>query len=199
MSSALESLIADRAAAQSAPLPVDGAARLARYVELLAHWNRRVNLTSLDIDPPTDAAIDRLIVEPLIAARWVRPTDRRAIDVGSGGGSPAIPMAIACPSLHVTMVESRGKKCAFLRETVRELGLANADVHQGRFGAGLDLPGRPELLTVRAVRLDSVFWQLANKYCSKKARVIALSASIDELPEGWESIVQERGLRVLEK
>ena len=58
------------------------AAQLATYVELLRHWNERMNLTALD---DKDAGLDRLIIEPLVAVSHV-PLEGRAIDLGSGSG-----------------------------------------------------------------------------------------------------------------
>jgi 16S rRNA (guanine527-N7)-methyltransferase len=176
--SALESLITSRIAAASAPTPPDGVGRLALYVELLAHWNRRINLTSLDVDPPTPLAIDRLIVEPLLASPWIRSTDRRGVDLGSGGGSPAIPIALACPALEMTMVESRGKKCAFLREAVRALAI-DGRVEQARFqefAAQPERAGAASVVTVRAVRFDLEFWQITNIITSAGSRLVSLSS-----------------------
>jgi 16S rRNA (guanine527-N7)-methyltransferase len=79
------------------------------------------------------------------------------LDIGSGGGSPAIPMKLAIPALHLTMVESKTRKSAFLREAVRQMGLADATVETAR---AEDLLTRPELhesqdlVTVRAVRVE---------------------------------------------
>ena len=50
------------------------------------------------------------------------------VDVGSGGGSPAIPMALALPTIQLLMVESKTRKSVFLREAIRALDLAGADV-----------------------------------------------------------------------
>jgi 16S rRNA (guanine527-N7)-methyltransferase len=62
----------------------------------------------------------------------VARTTRYCIDVGSGGGLPGIPLAVAFPALQVTLLESVGKKAAFLREVVAELGLHNVTVLAGR-------------------------------------------------------------------
>jgi 16S rRNA (guanine527-N7)-methyltransferase len=129
--------------------------QLARYLTLLASWNRKINLTSLD-DP--DEAIDRLVMEPLIAARRVPKAAERILDLGTGGGSPAVPMKLALPRLGLTMVESKTRKSAFLREVVRCLALADTVVETSRFE---ELLARPELLesmdlvTVRAVRVGA--------------------------------------------
>ena len=66
--------------------------RLAGYLDLLTIWNRRINLTSLE-EP--DTAVDRLVLEPMLAARFVPPAST-VLDIGSGGGSPAIPLKIRC-------------------------------------------------------------------------------------------------------
>ena len=95
------------------------------YLELLSKWNRRINLTALPLDPPSDEAIDRLIIEPLVAARQVSRADRLAIDVGSGGGSPGIPFHLAKPDVAVVLVEVKVRKSAFLREVVRHLELGD--------------------------------------------------------------------------
>jgi 16S rRNA (guanine527-N7)-methyltransferase len=130
---------------------------LQAYLALLAKWNRKINLTSLQVDPPTEEAIDRLIVEPLAAARLVRPDDGLVIDVGSGGGSPAIPFKLAAPQLRSVMVEVKTRKSAFLREAIRQLDLRDTVVETHLVQELLprvDLHEAADLVTVRAVRMD---------------------------------------------
>jgi 16S rRNA (guanine527-N7)-methyltransferase len=128
--------------------------QLAAYYELLTRWNRKINLTSLE-DP--DEAIDRLLLEPVVAARHVPPGAERLMDIGSGGGSPAIPLALAMGSrTKLVMVESKARKSAFLREAVRTLAL-DAWVETARYEELLANPKLHEaadVLSLRAVRID---------------------------------------------
>jgi 16S rRNA (guanine527-N7)-methyltransferase len=145
-------VLADRAAHANLALSEPLASRLVVYFEVLAHWNRKINLTSLS-DP--DEAVDRLLLEPL-AASGVLPGGHELIDLGSGGGSPAIPLALASRSPSLVMVESRIRKASFLREALREVGLVGT-VESARFeavAASADYARRFSLLSVRAVRLD---------------------------------------------
>ena len=102
--------------------------RLEQYFELLRRWNRRINLTSLPLEDATDAAIDRLLVEPLCAGPLFRAGSVNWADLGSGGGSPAIPLKILRPASRLTMVESRSRKAAFLRTAASELELDDVRV-----------------------------------------------------------------------
>jgi 16S rRNA (guanine527-N7)-methyltransferase len=135
-------------------LPDDLSNRLLTYYELLARWNRKINLTALD-NP--DEAIDRLLLEPLLAARHLPPQGVNIMDVGSGGGSPAIPLKLASPSSSLTMVEVKARKSAFLREAIRTLELTETRVETSRYE---ELLTRPELhesvdvLSLRAVRVE---------------------------------------------
>jgi len=134
-------------------LDVGAAEKLAAYVELLQRWNERLNLTALT---DNDVGLDRLIIEPTIAARHM-PKTGSVIDIGSGGGSPAVPLKILLPDLSLRMVESKTRKGAFLREVARQLGLRDVEVEVCRYA---ELLSRPELhenhdvLTARAVRID---------------------------------------------
>ena len=127
---------------------------LAVYLELLYRWNRRVNLTALGED---DSGVDRLVVEPLVAAQQMPAGVRSVVDIGSGGGSPAVPLKLAVPGLGLRMVESRTRKAAFLREVVRHLGLKDVVVETCRYQ---ELSRRREVfeaadvVTVRAVKVD---------------------------------------------
>ena len=128
---------------------------LLAYYELLERWNRKINLTALD-DP--DEAIDRLLLEPVIAARQIPVGSVHLLDIGSGGGSPAIPLALTHgPSTRLTMVEVKARKSAFLREAVRTLSLGAGQVETTRYE---ELLARPELhehfdvLSLRAVRVE---------------------------------------------
>jgi len=132
------------------------------YFELLQRWNRRINLTALPLEQPTDAAIDRLFIEGLAAAEALGSRYQSWIDLGSGGGSPAIPMKICWPECSLTMVESRGRKAAFLREVIREIPLSRAAVVESRFEQLEGLAGTADLVTARAVKTDSVFFKAAS-------------------------------------
>jgi 16S rRNA (guanine527-N7)-methyltransferase len=129
--------------------------RLVAYFDLLSRWNQRMNLTAR-VD--TDEAIDRLLVEPVIASRFLPRGDFRLMDVGSGGGSPAIPMKLMAPAMRLWMVESKVRKSAFLREAVRQLELSDTLVESQRVE---DLLLRPQLhesmdvVSIRAVRVDA--------------------------------------------
>ena len=120
--------LAKRASKAGVPLSEAAITGLSDYFELLRKWNRKVSLTSLPVDAEGDEAIDRLLVEPVIAAKYLPRPDAEVLDIGSGGGSPAIPMKIAAPEMRLRMVESKTRKAAFLREVVRSLDLDRTSV-----------------------------------------------------------------------
>lgn len=92
----------------------------ASYQALLYAWNERLNLTRV---PPREA-VARHFLDSLAAARaFDLAAARRLIDVGTGAGLPGIPLKIACPGLHVTLLDATRKKLAFLDEAIVALGL----------------------------------------------------------------------------
>ena len=139
-------------------LSVALAAKLEIYYRLLAWWNQKINLSGMELTEATPEALDRLLIEPVVAAKYA-PIRRglRTIDIGSGGGSPAIPFALSVPGLRLLMVESKTRKSVFLREAVRALEM-DADVAASRFETLLarpDLHEAHDLLTIRAVRVET--------------------------------------------
>ena len=92
--------------------------RLDIYKRELLRWNATVNL----IGPEASANLEEHVAEALAAAGILRPT-REVLDFGSGGGLPAIPMAIVSPDARFHMVEADQKKWAFLKHVVRECRL----------------------------------------------------------------------------
>ena len=160
--------LAKRARKANVTLDAQAAESLGAYFRLLEFWNEKVNLTAFSLKDAPDEAIDRLLIEPLVAARHLHGSHGqghgpqlgphpRLLDIGSGGGSPAIPLKIAIPSLHLLMVESKTRKSAFLREAVRHLNLADTSVETVRAEDLLTPPELHEsqdLVSVRAVRME---------------------------------------------
>lgn len=105
--------------------------RLDLYKRLLLTWGDKVNL----IGPEARENLDAHIEEAVAAARILRP-EREVLDFGSGGGLPAIPMAILSPEARFHMVEADQKKWAFLKHVVRECAL-NAQVYGDRLQRAL--------------------------------------------------------------
>ena len=133
-------------------------AQLEVYYRLLSTWNKKINLTGLNLSEYGPESLDRLLIEPLVAAAHVRPGARTVLDVGSGGGSPAIPLALALPDVSLLMVEAKTRKSVFLREALRALGMIRGDVVTSRFEELLTKPPLHEahdLLTIRAVRIET--------------------------------------------
>lgn len=113
-------------------LPLADAAqgKLLAYLELLAKWNKVHNLTAIR-DPET--MISHHLLDSLAVLPHLPPG--ALADVGSGGGLPGIPIAIAEPARAVTVNDASHKKAAFLQQAIIELRLANAQVHVGRVQA----------------------------------------------------------------
>lgn len=160
---------------------------LEKYFRLLARWNSTINLTALPLDDPTSETIDRLFVEPLAALAYIEDRPQTWFDLGSGGGSPAIPLKTVRPELRLTMVESKTRKAAFLRDAIRLLALAETNVAESRFEE-LPTGSLAELITARAVRPDAALFATARRLLSSQGRLIIFHPRPEEL--SWKGFVR---------
>lgn len=143
---------------------------LESFAALLTKWNAVQNLVSRET---VNALWDRHIVDSLQILPLLRPTDERILDVGSGGGLPALPMAIALKGgpTQFTLVEPIGKKVAFLRQVIRELGL-NAAVHAGRTDGFDSRETSFDLITSRALAALPALLELIHPFFGPETRAI---------------------------
>lgn len=140
---------------------------LGRYLAVLLDANTRFNLTA--IKDPADAwekhILDSLTLLPVLADLQNDEGAIRIADIGSGGGAPAIPLAIVMPKAKFTLIESTAKKADFLRACAAELGLANIEVVCERaetLGAhGSLLRAQFDAVTARAVGRLAILAELA--------------------------------------
>jgi len=159
-------------------LPPHTPAQLAAYLTLLEKWNRVYNLTAIRQrnEMVTHHLLDSLIVLPYLADA------RSIVDVGSGAGLPAIPLAIARPTLTVTSVEALDKKAAFQRQAKIELALTNLEVICSRAET---LTGRSfDVAISRAFASLSDFARLAGHLAP---RLLAMKGKIPtaNIPPRW--------------
>jgi 16S rRNA (guanine527-N7)-methyltransferase len=139
----LAGLIAE--AGLSVPLPA--VEKLVDHAREMLRWNRSIRLTA--ITEPAEVAVKH-ILDSLLLLRFA-PFPGRILDFGSGAGYPGIPLAVVLPGSRFLLLESSGKKCAFLSHTLRKLSLPNVEVVQARLGAGRRLPiGTFEHIVTRA-------------------------------------------------
>lgn len=106
---------------------------LAQFVELFARWNQRINLSAAK----TPAEIADHVVDSLAVVLHLREAGS-VVDVGTGGGFPALIAAIALPTLAIRCIEPVNKKTAFLATAVRELRLARVEIMTRRVDESLD-------------------------------------------------------------
>jgi 16S rRNA (guanine527-N7)-methyltransferase len=130
-------------------LSVQQARVLLTYLDLLLHWNRKINLTAIR---KPEQCVTRHFGESLFLARWVALRGR-LLDVGSGAGFPGLALKMASPELTVTLLEPVAKKRAFLKEVVRACTFDNVEVRGERLEDYLRLPAATsfDLVTARAV------------------------------------------------
>src|SRR5262245_38642042 len=118
-----------RSAAMGVALNEAAADKLLAYRALLLKWNKTYNLTA--IRDPEEVLIQHLL-DSLVVAPFLPHGPQTLADVGSGGGLPGIPLAIARPGIAVTLVETSSKKSAFQQQAKIELGLNNVSIYSGR-------------------------------------------------------------------
>lgn len=105
---------------------------LGRFADLLLRWNRTYNLTAIreESEVVTHHLLDSAALVPMIAK--IAPEAKTLLDVGSGGGLPAVPTALLRPDLSVHAVDTVKKKVTFLQQAQIELGLKNFRAHHAR-------------------------------------------------------------------
>jgi 16S rRNA (guanine527-N7)-methyltransferase len=128
-------------------LPAEARARLAALLGLVAAEPTAITAVRDPAEGVDAHVADSLVALDLPAVRAAR----RVADLGSGGGFPGLVLAIALPAAHVALLESVGRKCAFLAGAVRELGLGNVEVVNGRAEAWADGLGAHDLVVARAL------------------------------------------------
>ena len=167
-------------------LPEGGHAKLAAYLALLAKWNRTYNLTAIR-EPErmvTHHALDSLAVVPYLPAR----EGIAVLDVGSGGGLPGIPIAIARPDAHVVLVDSASKKAAFLAQAAIELPLPNVEAVASRV-EDYASARKFDVVISRAFSDLATFVRLAKPHLAEGGMILAMKGvhpdeELAELPGG---------------
>jgi len=142
-------ILQDAAGEMGIDMPEDRIALFEAYRDTLLLWNSKMNLVSLqsEVDLPVRHILDSLTLLPFLPAGGVR-----LLDIGSGAGFPAIPLKIFRPDLQVTLLEASRKKCSFLKEVIRKLGLKDITVMHCRLESLLarDVPPVFDMIVSRA-------------------------------------------------
>ena len=180
----LAAKLAEGVRALEISLPAQAEGRLLQYLALLQKWNRIYNLTA--VREPTKMVshhlLDSLAIVPHLAAGDV-------LDVGSGAGLPGIPIAVARPREHVTLLESSQKKAAFLQQAKLELKLDNVAVVCERVETWR--PARTfQTVVSRAFSDLAEFVSLAGRHAGPGGRLAAMKGlypheELTQLPREW--------------
>lgn len=154
------------------PATEEQLSQLDRFSELLFKWNKTYNLTAIRSkeDLLTHHILDSLAVIPQLKTYLSR--GGRILDVGSGGGLPAIPLAIMIPEVNVTMVDAVGKKVAFLTQCCLSLNLCNARAVHSRVEKMQDEPY--DIITSRAFAALDLFTELTKSLLKTQGVWLAL-------------------------
>ena len=148
-----------------------------KYLELLLDWNKKFNLTAIT---DKDEIEEKHFIDSIELVKFFDVKNKTLLDVGSGAGFPGIPLAIVEPTLNVTLLESNGKRISFLHEVVKELGLKNVEIIQGR-SEELGTREKYDIVTARAVKELNVLLEITFYLVKVGGYFIAYkSSSVDE-------------------
>ena len=169
----LETMLADGGRALGIDLSSAQQQKLLDYVGLLNKWNKAYNLTA--VREPTEMVV-RHLLDSLSVLPYVQATE--IIDVGTGAGIPGIPLAIALPSLKVTLLDSNGKKTRFARQAALELGLTNVEVVQAR--AEQYRNATPQVISRAFASLPDML-EVAGPLLAPGGRMLAMKAALTDV------------------
>jgi 16S rRNA (guanine527-N7)-methyltransferase len=169
------------AAGVGSPISDEAAVKLLAFVELLLQWNRKVNLTAIR---GVSEAVEMHLIDSLAAAPVLSGVGR-VVDLGSGGGFPGIPLAVALPGCEFTLVDAVGKKVGFLKAAIAHLGLRNARAIHARADGKPGDEGIPraDAVICRAFLAPIEWLELAQKYAAPGGRILAMVGAETRLPD----------------
>jgi 16S rRNA (guanine527-N7)-methyltransferase len=182
----IDAAIDDGVRALGLALPPGAAAQLSALIALLAKWNGTYNLTA--IREPAKMVTHHLIDSLAVLTRLAVAQGARLVDIGCGAGLPGLPLAIARPDVAVTLLDSNGKKIAFVRQAIGELGLGNATAVAAR--AETFVPAAPfDVVVSRAFSDLATFVAAGRRLLAPGAVLVAMkgvlpAAEIAALPPG---------------
>lgn len=135
----MDSLIQDARTLFNVNLTARQVMSIINYEKELVEWNQKFNLTAIrDVE---SIRVKHFLDSYSCVLAWKAAPPLRLIDIGTGAGFPGIPLKIVYPSMHVTLVESVGKKAMFCQHVISKLGLEGIDVIQAR---AEDIGQKPE-------------------------------------------------------
>lgn len=150
--------------------------KLIDFVSILDKWNKVYNLTAVR---DKNIMLTRHILDSLTLLPFIENTKRIA-DLGSGGGLPGIPLAICCPDIHFTLIDSNSKKTRFLTHVIHTLQIQNATAVHSRIE-----DYRPEslydCLISRAFASPDIILSTASHLCDIEARLVLMTAHLNDL------------------
>jgi 16S rRNA (guanine(527)-N(7))-methyltransferase RsmG len=152
-------------------LPTGQKALLAQYCSELERWNQRINLTGLT----GKEMVRRLVVEPVWIGLKLGISGTLA-DIGSGNGSPAIPLHITRGLRASHLIEARMKRVAFLRHIVSGLKLQGVDVHRGRLEDLAPDLKKVDWITLQGLVFDTQLFESINYMCSTTTVIVWITA-----------------------
>ena len=160
--------------------------KIRKYIETLLFWNRKIALTTITLP---EEIVRVHFGESFFLAAAAHFEKGRVADIGTGAGFPGIPLRMVLPGAHVTLVESVGKKAAFLSEVIRKLDLDGIKVIRCRMEEIKQAIEPFELVTARALGSYEALLRWARGNLSIGGRVALLigTEEVDRLGKtaGW--------------
>ena len=164
-----------------------------KYYQLLIHYNSMFNLTAIT---EREEVYKKHFVDSIINVDKL--VGEKLIDVGSGGGFPALPIKIMRPELKVTLLEATGKKCEFLKAVVKELNLKDVTVLNGRaedFAKKIEYRENFDICTARAVARLNTLCEYCMPFVKVGGNFVSFKGNADEEIKEAENAVKVLGGR----
>ena len=174
-------------------------ADLELFLQEMGRWNQVHNLTAIEGEKDSISLhlIDSIAVLPVLR-RFLKDPSPRIADLGSGGGLPAIPIAILQPDWRLTLIEAIRKKTAFLQHVRGKLKLKNIEVLSERVeDVAVQQPGQFDAVISRAFTNLARFLELSLPYLKPDGLVFAMKAKRadeeiqDVCMEDWRLVADE--------
>ena len=152
--------------------------QLDKYYNMLVEYNKNVNLTAIT---EYNQVLLKHFYDSLTLTKAIELTNQKICDIGTGAGFPGIVLKIAYPNLEITLVESLTKRCVFLNEVIKELGLEDIKVvNQRAEEFSHNNIEYFDIITSRAVAKLNILLELSIKSLKIGGYYVALKANVDE-------------------